>query len=236
MHVVLVACICMLSFPAVACMLHLASMLCGTSIPTSFNILLNLSLHLFYYGVTRVIFVACPHPLSCCIYTALVLCLAAYKYTALISCVAAYIYTALVSLLFGTVIPTSFNILMEMFLLPCIYMYAPRTVHTVMPYVLLILRTHSPSRQQCSSIVFSILLLTIIANIFQQLLEYTESNTTLVELGEVSPPPPQLTRQLESASVNPPNCPPPVTFCICSCKPQSHGGLLGMPCRNIFEF
>ena len=30
-----------------------------------------------------------------------------------------HIYTALVSLLFGTVIPTSFNILMEMFLLPC---------------------------------------------------------------------------------------------------------------------
>ena len=38
--------------------------------------------------------VACPHPLSCCI------------------------YTALVSLLFGTVIPTSFNILMEMFYFP----------------------------------------------------------------------------------------------------------------------
>ena len=37
----------------------------------------------------------CPHPLSCCI------------------------YTALVSLLFGTVVPTSFNILMEMFLLSC---------------------------------------------------------------------------------------------------------------------
>ena len=35
---------------------------------------------------------------------------------ALIPCVAAYNYTALVSLLFGTVIPTSFNILMEMFL------------------------------------------------------------------------------------------------------------------------
>ena len=52
---------------------------------------------------------------------------------------------------------------------------------------------------------------------FQQLLEYTESNTTLMELGEVLPPP-QLTRQLESATVNPPNCPPPVTFCICSCK------------------
>ena len=45
----------------------------------------------------------CPHPLSCCIYTALIP-----------SCC---IYTALVSLLFGTVIPTSFNILMEMFLL-----------------------------------------------------------------------------------------------------------------------
>ena len=40
----------------------------------------------------HVIVVACPHPLCCCI------------------------YTALVSLLFGTVIPTSFNILMEMFL------------------------------------------------------------------------------------------------------------------------
>ena len=30
-----------------------------------------------------------------------------------------HIYTTLVSLLFGTVIPTSFNILVEMFLLPC---------------------------------------------------------------------------------------------------------------------
>ena len=39
-----------------------------------------------------IIIVACPQSLSCCI------------------------YTALVSLLFGTVIPTSFNILMEMFL------------------------------------------------------------------------------------------------------------------------
>ena len=47
---------------------------------------------------------------------------------ALIPCLAAYIlpsspvlciYTALVSLLFGTLIPTSFNILMKMFLLPC---------------------------------------------------------------------------------------------------------------------
>ena len=45
-------------------------------------------------------------------------CLAAYKYTVLIPCVA---YTALVSLLFGTVVPTSFNLLMEMFLLPYIH-------------------------------------------------------------------------------------------------------------------
>ena len=60
------------------------------------------SLHLFYYGVTHVIIVACPHPLhiycphplSCCI------------------------YTPTVPLLFGTVIPTPFTILMEMFLLP----------------------------------------------------------------------------------------------------------------------
>ena len=150
------------------------------------NNMRNPSLHLFYYGVTHVIIVACPHPLSCCIYTALISCLAAYIlpsssvllhiycphplscciYTALILCLAAYIlpsssvllhiycphplsccihvytalfpcfaayilpsspvllhtciychhplccciYTALVSLLFGTVIPTSFNI------------------------------------------------------------------------------------------------------------------------------
>ena len=30
-----------------------------------------------------------------------------------------------------------------------IYIYITRTVHTVMPYVLLILRVHSPVRQQC---------------------------------------------------------------------------------------
>ena len=64
------------------------------------NNMRNPSLHLFYYGVTHVIIVACPQSLSCCI------------------------YTALVSPLFGPVIPTSFNILMEMFLLPCIlYIY-----------------------------------------------------------------------------------------------------------------
>ena len=45
----------------------------------------------------------CPHPLSCCI------------------------YTALVSLLFGTVIPTYFNILMEMFLLPCFTAFSLHT-------------------------------------------------------------------------------------------------------------
>ena len=70
-------------------------------------------------------------------------------------CCCIYIYTTLVSLLFGTVIPTSFNILMEMFLLP-LYIC---TVHTVMLYVLLILRVrklkacmhgfHSPARYQC---------------------------------------------------------------------------------------
>ena len=41
---------------------------------------------------------------------------------ALIPCIAAYNYTALVSLIFGTVIPTSFNILREMFL-HFIYIY-----------------------------------------------------------------------------------------------------------------
>ena len=38
---------------------------------------------------------------------------------ALIPCLAAYTYTALVSLHFGTVIPTSFNILMEMLSYTC---------------------------------------------------------------------------------------------------------------------
>ena len=75
------------------------------------NNMRNPSLHLFYYGVTHVIIVACPHLLSCCIYIAL------------IPCLAAYILHALVSLLFGTVIPTSFNILMEMFLLPFVIAY-----------------------------------------------------------------------------------------------------------------
>ena len=42
------------------------------------NNMRNPSLHLFYYGVTHVIIVACPHPLSCCIYIALIPCLAAY--------------------------------------------------------------------------------------------------------------------------------------------------------------
>ena len=54
----------------------------------------------------HVVIVACNYPLPA--YMLLLL-------HALIPCVAAY-YTALVSLLFGTVIPTSFNILNEMFL------------------------------------------------------------------------------------------------------------------------
>ena len=42
------------------------------------NNMRNPSLHLFYCGVTHVIIVACPHSLSCCIYIALIPCLAAY--------------------------------------------------------------------------------------------------------------------------------------------------------------
>ena len=75
------------------------------------NNMRNPSLHLFYYGVTHVIIVACPHPLSCCI------------------------YTALVSLLFGTVIPTSFNILMEMFLLPLYVVYGVRGLNMLLGWV-----------------------------------------------------------------------------------------------------
>ena len=77
------------------------------------NNMCNPSLRLFYYGVTHVTIVACPHPLqlSCCIYTALVPCLVANTlppspvslhiycphplscciYTALIPCLAANI-------------------------------------------------------------------------------------------------------------------------------------------------
>ena len=42
------------------------------------NNMCNPSLHLFYYGVTHIIIVACPHPLFCCIYTAHIPCFAAY--------------------------------------------------------------------------------------------------------------------------------------------------------------
>ena len=45
----------------------------------------------YWYGVTHGITVVCHHPLSC------------------------YIYTVLVSLIFGTAIPTSFNISMKCF-------------------------------------------------------------------------------------------------------------------------
>ena len=77
-----------------------------------------------------VIIVACPHTLSCCIYTALIPCLAAYILPSSpvllhIYCphpLSCSIYTALVSSFFGTLIPTSFNILMKIFLLSyCIY-------------------------------------------------------------------------------------------------------------------
>ena len=61
----------------------------GMTVPKSKETCVN---PLFYYGVTHVIIVACPHPLSCCIYTALIPCLAAYNYTALIPlCCCTYI-------------------------------------------------------------------------------------------------------------------------------------------------
>ena len=48
MHVMIVACY---PLPLPACMLHfdLVSMLVGTSIPTSFNILVKMFLHLFHW-------------------------------------------------------------------------------------------------------------------------------------------------------------------------------------------
>ena len=97
------------------------------------NNMCNPSLHLLYYGLRMLLLLHalihclaayCPHPLSCCIlpsspvllHTALIPCLAAYNRT-----------TALVSLLFGTVIPTSSNILVEMFLLPFRNIDAPHS-------------------------------------------------------------------------------------------------------------
>ena len=76
----------------------------------------NPSLYLFYFGVTVV---ACFHLLSC-IYTALIPCLATCMYT----CFASYILH-LFLYFFGTVIPTSFNTLMEMFLLPLLCLSSP---------------------------------------------------------------------------------------------------------------
>ena len=66
--------------------------------------------------VTHAIIVACPHPSSC-------LCRPHPLHVFLHMCCC--IYIALVSLLFGTVMPTSSNIL-EMFLLPCISSYCSR--------------------------------------------------------------------------------------------------------------
>ena len=49
-----------------------------------------------------------------------------------------HIYTALASLLFGTVIPTSLNILMEMFLLPFIILYSFTRPKGVLQTILLV--------------------------------------------------------------------------------------------------
>ena len=38
----------------------------------------GMSPYIFYFGVTHVSIVACPHPLSCCIYAALIPCLDVY--------------------------------------------------------------------------------------------------------------------------------------------------------------
>ena len=57
MHVMIVACYHpLLSSPAFACMLHfdLVSMLFGTSIPPSFNILVKMCLHFFHWFLLSV--------------------------------------------------------------------------------------------------------------------------------------------------------------------------------------
>ena len=60
----------------------------------------------FIYGFTHVSIVACCHPLSCCIYTALIPCLAAYIL---------HLFLYFLALLYLRTC-TSFNILIEMFL------------------------------------------------------------------------------------------------------------------------
>ena len=60
-----------------------------------------------------------------------------------------YIYTTLVSLLFGTIIPTSFNILMEMFLLPCFTVFLLYR-NSRMPYYVSIKPYNSPVQEFCA--------------------------------------------------------------------------------------
>ena len=67
---------------------------------------------------------------------ALIPCLGAYNIVPSFP-VLLHIYTTLVSLLFGTVIPTSFNILMEMFLLPCIVYIANGLCLTILKCVVI---------------------------------------------------------------------------------------------------
>ena len=82
------------------------------------------------------------HPLSCCIYTVLIPCVAAYILSSSPVLLHIYcphplcccIYTALVSPFFGTLIPTSFNILMKMFLplhqtLKCFEIHTSMCIH-----------------------------------------------------------------------------------------------------------
>ena len=84
----------------------------------------------------------CPHPLCCCIYTALIPCVAAYILPSSPVLLHIYcphplccsIYTALVFPLYGTLIPTSFNILMKIFLplhltLKCFEIHTSMCIH-----------------------------------------------------------------------------------------------------------
>ena len=96
---------------------------CGAGSPSRPSLFTSLPTSLLLWGYACyyccmpsspvLLHIYCPHPLSCCI------------------------YTALVSLLFGTVIPTSFNILMEMILLPCIYNWANIAQRGIGNYTLL---------------------------------------------------------------------------------------------------
>ena len=64
-------------------------------------------------------------------------------------CCSIYIYTTLVSLLFGTVIPTSFNILIEMFLLHCFTVFLLYR-NSRMPYYVSIKPYNSTVQEFCA--------------------------------------------------------------------------------------